>query len=159
RLMLDFHEARRIILAQARLLPVETVTLEEADGRVLREPVIARAAIPPFSLSAMDGYALSSESLAGEGPFELEVEGESRTGRPAAALARGTAQAISTGAEIPEGADAVIPREQIERTEVGIRFTDRVRPGQHVRLRGEDLSEGAEALARGVRLEIGRAHV
>jgi molybdopterin molybdotransferase len=150
--MLSFDEARRVILAQARLLPVETAPLHDADGRVLRAPLVARAPIPPFSLSAMDGYAFAAESAHGEGPWELEVVGESRTGRPSSGLAPGAAQAISTGAELPEGADTVIPREQTERTERGIRFSDRARSGQHVRRRGEDLEAGAEALTAGTRL-------
>jgi molybdopterin molybdotransferase len=150
--MLSFDEARRVILAQARLLPVETVSLQEADGRVLRSPIVARAPIPAFSLSAMDGYAFAAESVCGDGPWELDVSGESRTGRPSSKLTPGAAQAISTGAELPEGADTVIPREQTERTERGIRFSDRARPGQHVRRRGEDLESGEEALAAGTRL-------
>lgn len=150
--MLDFHEARRIVLSRAALLPVESVSLDEADGRVLREPALARTPLPPYSLSAMDGFALSAASAAGDGPFELAVEGESRTGRPATALTPGAAQAISTGAEIPEGADSVIPREQIEHVSGAIRFSAPVRPGQHVRVRGEDLEAGAEAIRPGTRL-------
>jgi len=152
--MLGFAEARSRLLAAITegKLPAERVPLEQALGRVLAEPVRARQAIPPFSYSAMDGYALASNDLGGAGPFRLEVRGESRTGRPASPLVPGTAAAISTGAEVPAGADTIVPRELVERSGETISLRERGRPGQHIRRSGEDLEVGAVALAPGVRL-------
>jgi molybdopterin molybdotransferase len=113
--------------------------------------------MPPFSYSAMDGYALRVADLAPNGPWELPVMGESRTGRPSDALAPGAAARISTGAEIPAGADAVVPRELTKPTERGIRVAESPRKGQHIRRAGEDLERGATAIAAGVRL--GPAHL
>ncbi|HTQ08201.1 MAG TPA: gephyrin-like molybdotransferase Glp [Polyangiaceae bacterium] len=150
--MLDFEDARARLLAAVERLPSERVALERAHGRVLAEPVIAASPLPPFSYSAMDGYALATSDLAGAGPFELGVRGESRTGRPAEPLVPGAACAISTGAELPSGADAVVPREDAERTGDAIALTRRPKPGQHIRRAGEDLAVGGVALVPGMRL-------
>jgi molybdopterin molybdotransferase len=150
--MLGFEEARALLLAAVERLPAERVALERALGRVLAEPVIATSPIPPFSYSAMDGYALATSDLRGTGPFELEVRGESRTGRPAEPLVPGTACMISTGAELPSGADAVVPREDADRTGNVLALARRAKPRQHVRRAGEDLDVGDVALVPGMRL-------
>jgi molybdopterin molybdotransferase len=150
--MMSFEEARERLLRDVARLPAERAPLEAALGRVLAESVVARAAIPPFAYSAMDGYTLATRDLAGTGPWQLPVRGESRTGRPSPPLEAGTACAISTGAEVPAGADAVLPREVVEATADGIRFDGKVRVGQHIRQAGEDLASGAVALEAGTRL-------
>jgi len=150
--MMSFEAARTRLLADVPRLPSERVALEAALGRVLAEALVAGAPIPPFAYSAMDGYALATRDLAGPAPWLLPVRGESRTGRPSSALEAGAACAISTGAEVPAGADAVLPREVVELTPDGIRFDGNLRPGQHIRQAGEDLAVGAVALAEGSRL-------
>lgn len=150
--MMSFEAARERLLEDVPRLPSERVALEAALGRVLAEALVASSPIPPFAYSAMDGYALATRDLAGPGPWLLPVQGESRTGRPSSALEAGTACAISTGAEVPAGADAVLPREVVETTPDGIRFEGKVRPEQHIRRAGEDLAGGAVALAEGSRL-------
>ena len=80
------------------------------------------------------------------------MRGESRTGRPAEPLVPGTACAISTGAELPSGADAVVPREDAERTFNVIALAQRAKPRQHIRRAGEDLDVGGVALVPGMRL-------
>lgn len=150
--MLGFEEARALLLAAVERLPAEHLALERALGRVLVEPIIARHPIPPFSYSAMDGYALATSDLHGAGPFELAVRGESRTGRPAEPLVRGAACAISTGAELPAGADAVVAREDAARSGDVVAIRGPVKPGQHIRRAGEDLDAGGVALVPGMRL-------
>ena len=150
--MLSFEVARARLLEDVPVLAGERVPVEHGCGRVLAEDVVARGPLPPFAYSAMDGYVVASGELGGDGPWELAVEGESRAGRPAPAFAARSACAISTGAEVPAGADAVLPREVVERTANHIRFGERPRAGQHIRRAGEDLAAGAVALARGLRL-------
>jgi molybdopterin molybdotransferase len=150
--MLTFEEARARLLARVERLASERVPLDRALGRVLADALIAPAAIPPFPYSAMDGYAVATRDLAGTAPFRLSVHGESRTGRPAVALVSGTACAISTGAEVPPGADAVVPRELVERTGEFVALRERPKAGQHIRRAGEDLAAGSVALAPGTRL-------
>jgi molybdopterin molybdotransferase len=150
--VLTFEEARARLLARAKPLGTERVALSSAERRVLAWPVVAPGDLPPFSYSAMDGYALRVEGLAGAGPFTLAVSGESRTGRAPGSLVDGTAMRIFTGAELPKGSDSVIAQEDVERRADGIAFSAAPRAGQHVRKAGEDLLRGATALERGKRL-------
>jgi len=150
--MLSFDAARARVLEGVPVLGSERVPLAAALGRVLAESLLAGEAVPPFSYSAMDGYVLRSGDLTGPGPHTLPVSGESRTGHPPDALVPETAFKISTGAIIPEGADSVVPIEQVEVLTASIRLVDRVKSGQHVRRAGEDLERGAVALTRGTRL-------
>jgi molybdopterin molybdotransferase len=108
--LIDIASARERVLAAVQPLGTEEVPLREALGRVLAEEVSAQEDLPPFDSSAMDGYAVIA------GPAgELEVVDESSAGHPATrTLAGGQAIAISTGAQIPDGADAVVPVERVQ---------------------------------------------
>jgi molybdopterin molybdotransferase len=155
--MLTFDEARALLVDAARPLLSELVRTEAALGRVLAEPLTASSPIPPFPYSAMDGYALAVADLSSEKPWRLPVEGESRTGRPAQPLAPGKAARISTGAELPRGADAVIPQELTTLDTLGLELHELPRRGQHIRRAGEDLEAHAIAIEQGTRL--GPAHL
>jgi molybdopterin molybdotransferase len=154
--MLRFEEALGRILALAGSpLPAETVVLEDADGRVLAEDLVASADLPGFDYSAMDGYAVRARDL--EKTLLLLVKGESRTGGVPDRLEPDTAMRIFTGAPLPEGADAVVMQEQVVRDGDAAVFEAPPRAGQHVRKRGADLQQGAVAIPRGTRLRP--AHV
>jgi len=154
--LLDVAAARERVLAVARPLPPEPVELTAALGRVLAEDVASDGALPPFDASAMDGFAVLAGAAA-----ELDVVGESRAGHPAdRALRSGEAIRISTGAVVPEGAEAVVP---VERTESidgagpAERRRERVHVperslGAHIRRAGEDVGAGELVLSAGVRL-------
>lgn len=128
-------------------LPVETVPVGEAIGRVLGEDAIAPHDLPRWANSAMDGYAVR----AGEsGPWP--VAAQIRAGDDPEALAVGTAAAIATGGVLPEGADAVIPVEQTEERDGAVHATTPAEPGAHVRQVGADVRAGDLVLAAGTRL-------
>lgn len=150
--MLTFEEALAKVVSGAPVLGTERVPLEHALGRVLAEPLTAAMPLPPHDYSAMDGYAASTAALRGEGPWDLLVRGESRTGRAAPALEPDSVCRIFTGAPLPEGADAVVIQEDVAREGDRARFSARPSPGQHVRRAGEDLGQGQTALEAGVRL-------
>ncbi|MBX3227151.1 MAG: molybdopterin molybdotransferase MoeA [Labilithrix sp.] len=151
--MLSFEEAlARILALGAPVLPAETALIDDIDGRVLGEDVVAAVDLPRFDYSAMDGYAVHSSAFAGAPPVRLPVVGESRTGAVADALAPGSAMRIFTGAALPDGADAVVMQENVTRDGEHAVFTTKPRTGQNVRRRGEDLHAGASALTRGTRL-------
>ena len=154
--MLTFSEALARLLATAAPLGAERVSLEEAHGRVLAEDVRAATPMPAFDYSAMDGYAVAAGDLEGAGPWELPVKGESAAGGTPPAFVRGTACRILTGAAMPEGADAVVPQEDVDRREDRAVIRVGVGRGAWVRRRGEDLAEGGLALTRGARLHPGR---
>lgn len=149
--MLSFDEALELVLAAAPKLGSEVVPLDRATGRVLAQEIRA-SDLPPFAASAMDGYAVLTSSFIGDEPWDFDVSGESRTGRPAPAFSAGTACRIFTGAEVPAGADAVVMQEDVERIGNVARFRSRPKPGQHVRRVGEDLRQGTAALEAGTRL-------
>lgn len=150
--MLSFEEAlARILALGAPVLPAETTNIEDLDGRVLGEDVIAKVDLPFFDYSSMDGYAVDTTTF-GEPPFKLPVVGESRTGVIPGPLARGTTMRIFTGAPIPAGADAVVMQENVTRSGDEAVFTVKPRPGLAIRRRGDDIRTGDLALARGNRL-------
>ncbi|HEX6391395.1 MAG TPA: gephyrin-like molybdotransferase Glp [Solirubrobacteraceae bacterium] len=144
--MLSVDEARAAVLAEVRPLAIEKLPLSAAlAGRVLAQEVISAAAVPPFDNSAMDGFAV----VAGPGGRELRIVGESRAGAPAGvAVGEHEAIRISTGAELPAGATAVV---MVERTQErdGTVVVEETTPGQNVRRAGEDVAEGATVLRPG----------
>lgn len=133
----------------------ETLPLAQAVGRVLAQQVVARAMTPPFSNSAMDGYAIDSAALQGEGPWELTVVGRITAGDASKAGGQdlaGQAVRIFTGAPIPVGADAVVMQEAVQRSGDVITLSQAPAPGSNIRQAGEDMAPGAQVLAPGCRL-------
>jgi molybdopterin molybdotransferase len=147
--LLSLDEAQRLILERTGRLPLETVPLEKAAGRVLGEAAGSRTDLPPFDSSAMDGFAVKSADT----PGSLPVVARIAAGRPAPRQLRaGEAMAIATGGAVPEGADAVIPLEDVVDHDNEIELAERVETGANVRPRGGDLSEGDVVVPAGVRL-------
>ena len=121
----------------------EDVPLAAARGRALATPLCAAAPVPPFDNSAMDGYAIDTASLTGNGPWHLSVTARVAAGQVAAAsVGVGTAAQIFTGAPMPKGADSVVMQEDVQRSDGGIVVSRKVAPGTHVRLAGGDMAAG-----------------
>jgi len=147
--LLTVEEAHELVLQRARPLPAEVVPIVEAGGRVTADDIRARVDLPPFASSAMDGFAVRSA----DPPGTLRVVGESAAGRPyVAPVEPGLAVAISTGAVVPEGADAVVPVERVVRQDNSVQISHSVEPGAHVRPRGGDVGAGEVVVPGGVRL-------
>ncbi len=148
--LLTFEEAQARILARARPLPAEPVAVAQAAGRVAAEDVSAVVDLPPFPSSAMDGYAVRAADL----PGVLRVVGESSAGSPFAGdLGPGEAVAISTGAVVPAGADAVAPVEIVGKTGNTVEVLSELEAGASVRSRGGDAAAGDVVLSAGARLD------
>lgn len=142
-------EARSVMLAGIAVGDEESVTLDAASSRVLARAVIAGRDQPPFSASAMDGYAV----IAADTPGKLRVIGESAAGHGfSVRLSRGQAIRISTGAALPEGADAVVIREEVTLADTVV-AVPRAEPGRYIRPRAMDFSAGTELLTAGRRLD------
>ncbi len=156
--MPSFEDALAMILASVAPLGRERVPLAEADGRLLALPLDAPFDLPLADNSAMDGYAVRSADC--REAVDLAISGYLPAGFPdSLRIERGQAIRIMTGAPLPEGADAVVPLEEVGETGgstpggVGsIRLTRSVTPGAHVRRRGEDVAKGAHALPAGALL-------
>jgi molybdopterin molybdotransferase len=148
-------EAQRLVLEAVAPLPSETCATAHALGRVLAEPVRAGRTLPPWDVSAMDGYAVRAAE-ASSAPTALRVAFEVAAGGDRArALGPGEAARIFTGAPIPPGADAVVRQEDTERDGSQVRVRVAVAAGEHVRRAGEDVRAGETVLDPGTRLGPG----
>ena len=153
-------EALARLLANAKpQLATERVSTFEADGRVLAQDVVSALTVPPRDNSSMDGYAVRAADCT-QPDAVLSVAQRIPAGSVGAPLAAGTAARIFTGAQIPEGADAVVMQEDTAALE-GQGAQDafgRVRIetppvlGQWIRRAGEDVSRGDVVLKKGSRL-------
>ena len=147
---------------RAGLAPVEgyqQLALRDALGRVLAEDVASPIDVPAYTNSAMDGYAVRSADLPGDGETRLTVVGTAFAGQPfEGPVEAGAAVRIMTGAMLPAGADTVVMQEDAERDGDELTLRPGHKSGQHVRHAGEDIAAGGTALAAGKRLrpaEIG----
>lgn len=154
--LLAFEDALSRLLHDLPKVQAERVEISSAFRRVLARDLFAPSDFPAHDYSAMDGYALASEKLLSDGPYELPVLGESQTGHLAPTLSPASACRIFTGAQIPDGADSVIMQEDTSRVENKILFSKRPKLGAHIRRRGEDIRQGAIALRAGTRLGPGQ---
>lgn len=144
--MVSFQEAREIVFAQARSFGTDEVKLDEAFGRVLAGPIRADRDYPPFPRATMDGYALRYGDLErGIRRFriaEVLFAGSQAVGR----IESGECYKIMTGAAVPEDADLVIRREDVEEgkemMEVGVGEPELWRPYLNIARQGEDLRAG-----------------
>lgn len=144
--LLSTEEALARVLARARPLPPEPVPVGETAGRVLAEDVAAAVDLPPFPSSAMDGFAVRAADL----PGELQVVFRIAAGAPATRrLEAGEAMEISTGGQVPEGATAVVPIENVVGTDNTIAVEESVAEGAHIRSVGGDVCAGNPLLAAG----------
>ncbi len=147
--LLTIDEALALVLERVTPLGSEEVGLDSAAGRVLAEAAVAAVDLPSFPASAMDGFALRSA----DAPATLPVVQRIAAGRPAhQPLEAGQAMAIATGGVVPEGADSVVPIEDVEEREHEVVIPNPVQKGANVRLRGGDLGTGDLVVAAGVRL-------
>jgi molybdopterin molybdotransferase len=140
--VLTVEQAREGIMSRITALSVERVDVMSALGRVLAEPIVSRATIPPWPNSSMDGYALRAQDTNGE-PVELAVVGTISAGSvPPRALRAGESMRIFTGAPLPDGADAVVPQEDVATDGRRVTVRGRIAPGAYVRPAGEDVRVG-----------------
>lgn len=151
--MLTVEQAAEIILSQTRPTDVETVPLDAAPGRVLREPIVADRDFPPFHRVSMDGIAIAHAAFAA-GQREFVLAGQAPAGAPPPALPYPTACVeVATGGMLPEHADSVVPYEQIGLDgDRAVVRAEEVRPGQNVHRQGIDRPAGSVLLQPGTRL-------
>ncbi len=151
--MRSVDEHQRAVADMIRGRPPVAVPLADALGLALAGDVVARLALPVFDNSAMDGYAVRAEDVAGatpEAPVELPVAEDIPAGRTDELTLRPhTAHRIMTGAPLPAGATAVVP---VEDTDGGVQTVAIAKPrpeGAHIRRAGEDVAPGTPVLRAG----------
>lgn len=144
--MINVKEAKQLIDENCCVLKVNNLTLLEANGSILAEPIYAIMDTPPFHQSAMDGYAFSYENW--DKKSNLTVIGEIQTGNYSAEeVLANQAVRIFTGAPIPPGTDTVVMQEKISRDGNTIEVLDIfLVKGANVRPQGSQTKKGELAL-------------
>jgi molybdopterin molybdotransferase len=152
--MMSVDEAVSIIAARVTAVrDIETVSLAAADGRILAREISAPLPLPPFTNSAVDGYAVRSGDLAQVEEQAFPVAGRVQAGASAQGpVEPGHAVRIFTGAPMPQGADTVFMQEDVRLDQGRVVLPAGLKPGANVRLAGEDIPAGHSALAAGQRL-------
>ena len=139
--MISPSQYRETLLGLVEPFGTVRMPLDQAQRAVLAEPVIATSPIPRFDVSAMDGFALRAQGASGP----LRVVDDLPAGTSAnPEFADAECVAIMTGAPIPDAADTVVPieRVRVDGDVITLSEPDAVRPGQHIRRQGEDVTVG-----------------
>ena len=150
-----FDEARALLqgVAAAHRLPVEDAALARCHRRVLAQDIVAPMPLQPFDNSAMDGYACRHADLRADAPVCLQLVCEQFAGRALGLqVGEGECVRITTGAPMPEGADSVVIREDVQLEGDAVRMPAGVQPGANVRKAGEDAQPGDLVLRAGTLL-------
>ena len=152
--MRTVEEHQQVVADLLRSTGTEEVPLTRAAGRVLAEDVTAAVPLPVFTNSAMDGYAARWDDVGAateQTPVRLPVTADLPAGRvDVPVLEPGAVHRIMTGAPMPAGADVVVPVERTDGATDTVTITSSPGRGTHLRHAGEDIAEGAVALAAGV---------
>ncbi|ORU93202.1 MAG: molybdopterin molybdenumtransferase MoeA [Cycloclasticus sp. symbiont of Poecilosclerida sp. M] len=145
---------QNILSAITSIGGLEKIHILQAVGRVLAETIISPINVPSHCNSAVDGYAISQNDLAGgDETKELKVITKVVAGHPfEGTLKSGQAIQIMTGAQMPANCDTVIMQEHVERHGDVIRIDGRHKAGQNVRQAGEDIQQGTTTLEPGAKL-------
>ncbi len=159
--LLSVSEARERILAKFQPVPTESLPLAECLNRVSARDISAADDLPPFDNSSMDGFAVRSADVADASPASprrLRVVADIPAGfAPTISLSPGEAARIMTGAQMPAGADAVIPVEEtdFQNRDAGstppqfVEIHQSIVAGVNIRLRGMDVRAGEVVLRKG----------
>ena len=151
--LLAVADAKQRILDGLGKTTTEMVSYSSALGRTLAAPLRAKASVPAFDLSAMDGYAVRGEDIKML-PTTLIRSGESAAGHPfTGKIAKGEAVRIFTGAKVPDGGDVIVLQEDVDAAseENGIEITIKSGnpAGKHIRRRGLDMERNTVVLDAG----------
>ena len=150
--LVPMDKAVSMIMDNAHCLPKTVIPLEDSLGHILASDVFAKEPFPPFPASVKDGYAV----LASDGPGERLVLGPVTAGEITAShVISGHVMRITTGAPVPQGADAVVQVEDTElvesdddgRIEKKVKILASPKPGQDIRAIGFDVSKGQQVLS------------
>lgn len=160
--MRDVDDYIATLTAGIDALPIGEQPIAACTGKVLAKSITALAPVPPWTNSAMDGYAVRASEVAQaseQTPVCLPVSGDVAAGANPAPLPEGTAMRIMTGAAIPPGADAVVQVELTDQAAGAAPLPEQVKIyqapalGRHIRRAGEDTDLGEPVLPAGTRLE------
>ncbi len=149
--LIDFESAKKIIMDNtSKIKNTEIIPLNDAYGRVLAVSVTSSINVPGFKRGAMDGYAVIAKDTFGASrtnPKQLQLIGKVFAGQtPNVQVNEQTCIQISTGAPMPDGADAVVMVEETSITDDQVTIYKPVYPGAHVSAADSDIVKGIEML-------------
>jgi len=140
---LSLADARRALLSAVRSLPPEEVPLPEASGRIVQRTIVARVSLPPEDHATVDGYAVRVGDVVGSQGKGLRLAGTVTAGLTAPPpLLPGYCMAITTGAPVPPGTEAVVPLEATRRTGDVVQVASPPLAGSGIRKAGEEAQAG-----------------
>ncbi|POY36320.1 molybdopterin molybdenumtransferase MoeA [Solitalea longa] len=148
--MLSVSEAFNIVLETVVDFGTEHVEITQANGRILRESIIADRPFPPFDRVTMDGIAISFSDYE-RGKKVFNIEALQAAGMPAKTLRNGCIE-VMTGAILPENTDTIIPYEDISRQENSFVIDKPIKKGQNIHLKGSDVVIDAIMLLPGIKI-------
>ena len=169
--LLSVEEARKRILSNFQPVTTETTSLATSTNRVLAEDIVAADDLPLFDNSSMDGFAIRAADTSHAAPdsrVTLRVVADLPAGSHSTIfLASGEAARIMTGAQIPAGADAVIPVEDTDFNDRSagtsapktVTISQATQPNENIRPRGMDVRVGDVVLQKGHRINAQTAGV
>lgn len=149
-MLISVSKAEKLIYEALPVPKLTAIPLVEANDTVLAADIKAERDYPPFDRITKDGIAIASASFTGE-EQHMGLSGYAQAGKPQAVLEDGgTAIEVATGAPLPQGTDAVIPYEEIEKKAGSVVLnTQRVRVGQHIHPQASDCKEGTVLIKKG----------
>jgi molybdopterin molybdotransferase len=150
---MGYDEALKVTLESISPLASELVDLTACSDRIVSENLYSKVCSPSVDSSMKDGYAVKSDEIQSATPQSqvcLKVIDMATAGRPArSAVIRGTAVRILTGAQIPEGANAVLSEEFTKRKDEILWIFNNAQPGRNILPKGADVETGELIVAKG----------
>ncbi len=148
-MVVSVEEGLDLIYQHVSAKASECISLESALGRVLSDDLVATHDLPPFDNSAMDGYAVICKDASKEVKVDHTIfAGDHEEFK----MSSGHCIKIMTGAKIPKGCEAIVPKENTIEHEHSVTLPENIKEAQHVRRRGEDILSGELLLKAGTRL-------
>ncbi len=147
--MINYEQALRRILKNTKTLASEYVLIEDSTGVVLRENIYSKIDMPPFTKSAMDGYAVIASNTRGA-PVKLKCVGLIQAGQNfTKKLKRGECVKVMTGAAMSKNSDSVVMIENTREKSGCVEVLEEVKRGENVCAKGEDIRRNDMVLRRG----------
>jgi molybdopterin molybdotransferase len=148
--MIEFDDALKKVLDHAQDYGKETVPLEESQGRVLAENIIADRDFPPFDRSTKDGIAIQFDAIKSQGGTFV-VSGMAQAGTPQISLENSSnCTEVMTGAIVPKNADTVIMYEHTSREGDVFTVNKPIKKGQNIHYQASDIHQGEVLLQQGI---------
>src|SRR3989304_202176 len=148
--MITVKQAKDLLIKNINLLEPISKNLLEAVGYVMEEDIFSPIDLPPFTCSAMDGYAIRSSDVRGKLPIKLKIKGEIKAGDfKNITVGEGYAFKIFTGAPIPFGTDYVVMQEYTQQKDDFVLIKKNFSKYENIRWKGEEIRKGQKVLSRG----------